>query len=41
VSQIPLSAALPLFVSGLVGLLLLGWRRKAQEEGRVIDQRLV
>ena len=28
VSAVPLPAALPLFVSGLVGLVLLGWRRK-------------
>jgi hypothetical protein len=28
VSDVPLPAALPLFVSGLVGLGLLGWRRK-------------
>jgi len=28
VEAIPLPAALPLFASGLVGLLLLGWRRK-------------
>jgi len=28
VSTVPLPAALPLFAGGLVGLLLLGWRRK-------------
>jgi hypothetical protein len=28
VSEIPLPGALPLFASGLVGLGLLGWRRK-------------
>ena len=28
VSAVPLPAALPLFASGLVGLGLLGWRRK-------------
>jgi hypothetical protein len=28
VSTVPLPAALPLFASGLVGLVLLGWRRK-------------
>jgi hypothetical protein len=27
-SEVPLPAALPLFATGLVGLLLLGWRRK-------------
>ena len=32
-SQVPLPAALPLFASGLVGLLLLGWRRKKAAAG--------
>jgi hypothetical protein len=27
-SAVPLPGALPLFISGLVGLVLLGWRRK-------------
>jgi hypothetical protein len=27
-AQVPLPSALPLFATGLVGLVLLGWRRK-------------
>ena len=32
-SQVPLPGALPLFAGGLVGLLLLGWRRKKAAAG--------
>jgi hypothetical protein len=33
VSAVPLPAALPLFATGLVGLGLLGWRRKKTAAG--------